>query len=202
MPTRIQSPFAPGRRALVEPIVNPLYSSVEIAATPEAQKTFFQDTQGSAGNSPVYTNMEVAGILPNPKIFVIRGVRLHASQNVVLHAGNTNPTDDLKQIIESYWFLLKVGEKDYMKVPMFYLSSGLGLWAAVAEANTAADFTVLAALGLPSHENYHKIGRHSITIPPQQSFRAELNKGPTLASINAARRIWCFLEGSLAREVQ
>lgn len=204
MPPRIPSPFKPGRPALVEPIQQPLYSTVVITgATPEAQLLFFQATQGAAGQNPVFTNLETAGQLPNPKIFVVRGFRLHAAQNVAIVGVDTAPTDDLADIIESYWYRFFIGVKEYLRVPVFYLNSGLGLWfsAAAAGAEAGNEIASVSEIGAPSHESYFKIHRRPITIPPQQNFQAELNLGPALASINADRRIWNFLEGDLGREV-
>lgn len=203
MPPRVPSPYKPHRAALVEPIVQPLYSSVLIGTTPETQLLFFQATQGAAGQNPVFTNMETAGQLSNPKLYVIRGLRLHIEQNVAVVAGTVAPTDDLLDIIESYWYRLFVGTKEYLRVPVFYLSSGLGIWfsAAAAGAEAANELLSVASIGVPNHSSYFKINRRPITIPPQQNFQGELNLGPALASINATRRVWNFFEGDLAREV-
>ncbi len=204
MPPRIPSPFKPGRTALVEPIQQPLYSSVEVGTTPAADYTFFQNPRGATGQNLVYTNLETAGNLSSPKIFVIRGLRLHFAQNVAIEAENVQPTDDLVDIIESYTYILHIGTKDYLEVPAFYCSSGLGLWfsAAAAGAEAANQVWSVSGMGVPHHENYVKMRRRPIVIPPQQAFNAQIKKGPALASINAARRVWNFLEGDLGREVQ
>ena len=149
---RTASPYNPARKALVEPVQQPLYSSVSITgASPEAQLLFFQATQGSSGENPVQTNMETAGQLSNPKIFVVRGVRIHIAQNVAILATNVNPADDLIDIIESYWYRLFIGTKEYLRVPVFYLASGLGIWfsAAAAGAEATDEIAQVAALGAP-----------------------------------------------------
>lgn len=207
MPPRIESPFRPARPALVEPVVQPLYSSVLItAAAPQSQLLFFQATQGGAGQNPVFTNMETAGQLSNPKIFVVRGYRLHAAQNVaVTDASPMNQFVALAQIAESYWYRFFVGTKEYLRVPAFYLNSGLGLWLqnAAAGAEAAAEVWYTQQFGVPAHESYMKIVRRPIVIPPQQNFQGELNLGPALAALTGGvdRRIWNFLEGELGREV-
>jgi hypothetical protein len=207
MPPRVPSPFKPARPALVEPIQQPLYASQEISTTPQSQVLFFQSTSGSAGSNSVFTNMEIAGQLPNPKIFVVRGFRLHVQQNVAVlgaAANSANAFVDLLRIAESYWYRFFVGVKEYLKVPAFYLASGLGAWLSVAGATGTAgtnDYFHTSQLGQPLHENYYKINRRPIVIPPQQNFQGELNLGPALASISAARRVWNFLEGDLGREV-
>lgn len=208
MPPRIESPFRPARPALIEPIVQSLYSSVLIiAAAPAAQLQFFQTTQGAVGQNPVFNNAELAGTLANPKIFVIRGMRLHVAQNVaVTDAGNTMVNFvALLQIIESYWYRLQVGTKEYLRVPAFYLASGLGAWLQNAAQGAAAGGVTFytGTIGVPSHDAYFKVNRRPIVIPPQQSFVAELNLGPALAALTGGvdRRVWNFLEGDLGREV-
>lgn len=208
MPPRVESPYRPARPALIEPIVQPLYSSVLIiAAAPAAQLQFFQTTQGAVGQNPVFNNAELAGTLANPKIFVIRGMRLHVAQNVaVTDAGNTMVNFvALLQIIESYWYRLQVGTKEYLRVPAFYLASGLGAWLESSAQGAAAGGVTFytATIGVPSHDSYFKVGRRPIVIPPQQSFSAELNLGPALAALTGGvdRRVWNFLEGDLGREV-
>jgi hypothetical protein len=205
MPPRIPSPFKPGRPALVEPIQQPLYSSVVItAAAPQAQLLFFQATQGAAGQNPTFTNMETAGQLPNPKIFVVEGYRLHVQQNVAVVDGTLANFVGLLQIIESYWYRFFIGVKEYLRVPSHYLNSGLGAWlsAAAAGAEAADEVFYTAQIGVPVHNNYFKIAKRPITIPPQQNFQAELNLGPALAVLTGVdRRVWNYLEGSLGREV-
>lgn len=209
MPPRVPSPYKPARPALVEPIQQPLYSRVLLtAAAPEAQLFFFQVSQGSPGQNPVFTNLEVQSQLPNPKIFVVRGYRLHVQQNVNpigVGAGAVDTLRGLLQIIESYWYRFFIGVKEYLRVPAFYLNSGLGAWAAIAGATGTAgtnDYAQIAQIGQPHHENYFKIPRRPIVIPPQQNFSGELNRGPALAAIlGGDRAVWNFLEGDLGREV-
>lgn len=206
MPPRVPSPFKPSRPALVEPIVQPLYSAVLIlAAAPAAQLQFFQVPQGAVGFNPTLTNMELAGTLANPKVFVVRGFRLHIAQNVNLTDGAATQieTVSLLRIIESYWYRFQIGTKEYLRVPTFYLNSGLGMWLQNAVGGANPFYT--QQIGVPHHESYMKIARRPIVIPPQQSFVAELNLGPALATLGAGaadRRVWNFLEGDLAREVQ
>ena len=202
MPPRVPSPYKPGRPALVEPIQQPLYSSVVVSsATPQSQILFFQNPQGAPGQNPVFTNMEGAGILSNPKIFVVRGYRLHVNQHVILNGSNAQDVTQktaLEAIIESYWYKLFIGVKEYLRVPAFYLNSGLGVWAALGGAGAAQ----VSQIGSPIHDSYYKIMRRPIVIPPQQNFQGELNLGPALSSFPAPdRRVWNFLEGDLGREV-
>lgn len=205
MPPRIPSPFRPARPALVEPIQQPLYSRVLVtAAAPEAQLFFFGVSQGAVGQNPVFTNLEVASQLPNPKIFVVRGYRVHIDQNAAPVATNADLLTGMLELVRSYWFRFFIGVKEYLRVPMFYMSSGLGIWASIATAGAEADNEIVhvSQIGQPHFENYFKIHRRPIVIPPQQNFQAEINRGPALATLTGGdRAVWAFLEGDLGREV-
>jgi hypothetical protein len=201
MPPRVPSPYKPARPALVEPIQQPLYSQIVVsAAAPQAQLFFFNVSQGAPGQNPVNTNMEVASQLPNPKIFVVRGYRLHVAQNIN-PCSSVCPAllDDFLALIESYWYRFFIGVKEYLRAPAFYMSSGLGAWMSIGSG--APFVTQIHQLGQPHHDNYYKIPRRPIVIPPQQNFQGEFNKGPALVSLSADRAIWNFLEGDLGREV-
>lgn len=205
MPPRIQSPYKPARPALVEPICQPLYGRVVVEATPAAQYFFFNVSQGAPGQNPVFTNLEVPSQLPNPKIFVVRGYRLHLQQRAAFGpAANVNFLAGSAELVESYWYRFFIGVKEYLRVPAFYLTSGLGLWVAPAGAGgaTTNEWLSPAQVGVPHHENYYKIVRRPIVLPPQQNFQAELNRGPALSTLTGGdHAVWNFLEGDLGREV-
>ncbi len=206
MPPRVPSPFKPGRPALIEPIQQPLYSSnVIVAATPQATVPFFPVPAASA-TDPTRANIDIAR-LANPKIYVVRGYRLHVTQNVALVGGDVVPVDGLIDIAEAYWFRFFVGVKEYLRAPVFWMSSGLGIWYSAAGAGGEAinEFAAVASLGAPHRENYYKISRRPIVIPPQQEFQSDLNlslNGITTPIPGGDRRVWVFLEGDLGREVQ
>jgi hypothetical protein len=202
MPPRIPSPYKPARPALIEPIRQPLYSSNLITgAAPENQLLFFQNTQGSAGQTPITTNMETAGQLSNPKIFVIDGLRMDIAQRVVTADATGLLFDDLCKIAEIYWFRLFIGTKEYLRVASKYLSSGIGAWLSAAGNPGAGNVLYTSNLGVPVHTNYFRLKNRIITIPPQQNFQTELNLGVAGVTLSANRRVWHYLEGSLGREV-
>lgn len=202
---RRESPFDPARRAYVEPIEQPIYSSDTLtAAAPQQRLVFFPVVAGSQGNK-VLSNLN-GNQLANPKIFVVRGWRLHVQQNVPVVAGTTADLGGLLTIMESYWYRFFVGTKEYLGVPMFAVPDGLGVWSSMAAAGAEAanELLSLGSLGAPQIENYRKLRRNQITIPPQQEFEADLNlTNAGLANFTGAnRRVWNFLEGTLGREVQ
>jgi len=213
MPPRGPSPFDPSRKALVEPIQQPLYSSqVLTAAAPEVRISFFPVPAASQGN-PVFANVN-DNKLANPKIFAVRGFRIHVAQSsgvavTVVDAGVLNNLLGLTQIAESYWYRFFIGVKEYLRAPVFWMSSGVGIWATMAQEGATADpgrSAYTQTLGQPHRENYFKIHRRPIVIPPQQEFEADLNLSPAgLAAFaitgGTTRRVWNFLEGELGREV-
>lgn len=202
MPPRIPSPFKPARPALIEPIRQPLYSSVQITgAAPETQLLFFQVTQGSPGQNPVFTNMETAGQLSNPKIFVIDGIRQDIAQRVATADATGLTFDDICKIGEIYWCRLFIGTKEYWRSAAKYLTSGIGPWLSAAGNPGAGNVLYTGNLGVPVHSNYFRLRNRVITIPPQQNFQTELNLGVTGVTLSVNRRVWHYLEGSLGREV-
>ncbi|MGI0149552.1 MAG: hypothetical protein ACREDF_08495 [Thermoplasmata archaeon] len=204
MPPRVPSPFKPGRPALIEPIMQPLYSSNTLTvATPEATLSFVPVPAASQGDF-VRTNIQ-GNQLANPKIFVVEGHRVHISQDIVIPDTSGDGLEEVIEISEQYSFRFFVGTKDYLRVPLFWMSSGIGTWTAPAAADAEAtnEFLYVTALGVPHRENYFKIKRRPITIPPQQEFLAEIirSQNATGAITGVNLRIWWFAEGSLGREV-
>jgi hypothetical protein len=201
MPPRVKSPYNAGRPAVVEPIVQPIYDKVQFTAAGSSKLTWFAQAIGSAGVNELTTNMDTPNQFPNPKIAVILGMRLHATQlvgdGVITVAAQYT---DLLKLFYSYWINLFIGAKSYLKIPAFYLSSGLGV-----QGSFGAAVTDQAAmnLGWPTFHSYWKCDRHPITIPPQQNFRVEANQGADFPSdLSAARNVWCILETDFGREVQ
>lgn len=205
MPPRVPSPFKPARPALIEPIQQPIYSSnVLVSATPQSRVSFWPAPAASQGDL-TRTNEDL-NRLANPKIFSVRGYRLHVTQNVDVLSTDGAKINGLVDILESYWFRFFVGVKQYLGVPAFWMSSGVGanLQAAGAGGEAANEFISIESLGISHRENYFKINRRPIVIPPQQAFEADLNlsvNGITTPVLGGDRRIWVFLEGDLGREV-
>ena len=202
---RMPSPFDPARKAYLEPIEQPIYSSAVLtAASPERVLNFFPVPNASQGNK-VLSNIS-DNKLANPKLFVVRGWRLHVQQAVAIQSTDSAQLNGLNTIIENYFYRFFVGSKDYLILPMFAVPSGLGAWAAMAGAGAEAtnEFAQQMNLGAPSYHNYRALKRNQITVPPQQEFEADLNlTNAGLASFTGAdRRVWNLLEGTLGREVQ
>lgn len=203
MSKRMKSPFDPSKAAWLEPVEQPMYSSNSLTvASPERRLAFWPIPNGSLGDL-TRTNMSGA-TLANPKLFIVRGWRIHFEQGVALADATTTlaQADGLVAIAEGYYYNFRIGNsKDYLTLPLFAMASGLGMDLRVATTvNNQNAYT--ATLGQPLQENYRKLKRNEITLPPQQEFSAELNMQNTAISsfLGSNRIIWNFLEGTLGRE--
>jgi hypothetical protein len=204
MPPRVPSPFKPSRPALIEPIVQPFWSSeVLTVATPQSVLSFFPVPAASQGD-PTRSYMSTNSF-SNPKIALVRGFRLHISQDIAVPDTTGAKLKQLMEISVQYWFRFFVGVKEYLRAPVFYMSSGVGIWMAPAAAGAEAanEFLYSPLLGAPQRENYYKITRRMITLPPQQSFESDLNRSQNASGAIAGSDVRCFaiMESDIGREV-
>lgn len=193
------SPVNLGNRAVVEPIVQPLYDNGTVATSATTQIQFFKVPVGQSSKTYVNTNLDQAGVLANPKIFVVLGFRLHL-QAVTMAA--TNIVDALKVIHSSYFsFDLGGNFKNYLRVPAFMLPSGFGITGFSDQGGlTGATAAMSVTNGQPNIFNYFSIAKYPIGLPPLQSFEATLNF-PTAQTLTTATVVWAILWGILGREV-
>lgn len=203
MPKRMRSPFDPSKAAWLEPVEQPLYSSANVVvASPSRKYSFWPIPSASLGDLTL-TNMSQA-TLANPKLFIVRGWRIHIQQGVAIADATTTlaQADGLIKMIEGYYYNFRIGNaKDYLTMPLFAMASGYGVDLRVATTvNNQNGYT--GTLGAPLQENYRKLRRNEITLPPQQEFSADVNMQNTaIASfLGSNRQIWNFLEGTLGRE--
>jgi len=191
MPSRMGSPFQFGQ-AVLEPIVQPLYDSENIAAAVGVTR-FFITTAGK-NELFIFSGITGGGQLSAPRMFVIYGCRLVWTENVA----DAALLPDLKTLLYSSWFRLRVGVKNYIEVPSHYLPSGVGI-AGFAATTVAATSFQTATSGVPAFFSRFSIEKRRIAIPPQQSFFGELNVVTAAAN---ARRLWVYLDGEFGQEVQ
>ena len=191
MPQRIPSPFAPAARPVIEPIVQPLYDVVTLATTLATDNLFFAVPRGQTGKTFRDTNIDTAGSLPSPKIFVILNLNINVSQDGA--SSLANQVTDLNDILYQTAFNLFIGTKDYLNVPTYMLPSNYGIRANFGGAATDTS----AYHGGP----IFRTERKPITIPPQQNFSANIQPKGTV-TLNATRDVWCIMGGDFGREVQ
>lgn len=97
---------------------------------------------------------------------------------------------------------MTVGEKDYLILPAFLITAGVGLEAqfltgAAAPVAPAAGQTY-ATNGRPNQQNIYSL-IHSIYLPPVQNFNVQLEVG---TAIGTDVDVHLFLEGEYLREIQ
>lgn len=203
MAKRMKSPFDPSKAAWLEPVEQPMYSAVAVTVSSPARKYSFWPIPSTSLGDPTLTNMTQA-TLANPKLFIVRGWRLHIEQSVALADATTTlaQADGMIAFLEGYYYNFRIGaSKDYLTLPAFALSSGFGVDLRVATTvNNQNAYT--GTVGAPLQENYRKLRRNEITLPPQQEFSADLNMQNTAISsfLGSNRTIWNFMEGTLGRE--
>jgi hypothetical protein len=209
------APWDVSKQVLLNVIRQPLITFADIAAAaPPAIVNLFQLTVAQSNRAR--TNLEQQGILPYPKTYWIRGVRVHVLQAttpaagvfVPFVSGNGVDVQALAILAESYVLSLKVGEKEFINAPVWYFASGLGVnfQGAAAGAEAANELFATATLGIAQHNNYFKIPPAlEIVIPPQQGFGGTLQNAAQVANLGAGaanRVVQVLLEGALGRETQ
>lgn len=195
MPRRMGSPFSFGQ-AVLEPIVQPIYDRVTVlSAGPNVQHRFFQNLAGKSERD-FFSQITGGGQLSAPKLAVIYGIRLVFSEAVAV---DLNILPDLKLLMYNSWYRLKIGVKNYVEVPSFYLPGGVGI-AGFAATTTAATDLQTATNGVPAFFSRFSIEKRRIAIPPQQAFFGELN-GVGIAGMGSDRDVWNFLDGEFGQEV-
>lgn len=192
MPVRDVSPFQFGQ-AVLEPIVQPVYDSVElVAATPNGQFRLFTDPTGKTARE-IFPGITTGGSLPAPRMAVVYGIREHVDEDIAA----ATQVVDLKNILYSSTLTFTVGIKDYAVAPSFWFPSGLG----ISGFQGAALATGSATNGVPAFHSHFSIAKRRIAIPPQQQFSALLNVAGSPA-LTENTEIWVFLDCEFGFEVQ
>jgi hypothetical protein len=237
------SPFNVEDRPLIEVRSQPLYDC-DVLSTRTTFIDFFQIPRGHAtvaGTVAVganvmktlrHTNMTQGGFLPNPKLFKVEGIRLSLSEapqdktstpSTVL---NVLQADHVQIMLEEWlrynmWFEFRVGsQKPYAVGPGFFFPAnrGIGMNVAAVSLGQRVEGNGLGitseAITLHGAGLYWSLGRNTVTIGPNQSFRARLRNGgltlhdntfAVIANINSDslhRLCYCWLDGLYGVEVQ
>lgn len=177
----------------LEALHQPLYDAATLATTQTTPVSFFQNP---SGRGPFLTNVSTAGQLSWPKRFSVKALRL-------VPAFSANATD-LVDFYTKAVLKVVVGEKNYLTVPAFCITPGVGLEVALITGNAApaapANGLNYGHNGRPDHRNIYTL-IHSIYIPPVQNFNVALEFNAALA-MGATVVTHVFLEGELLREIQ
>ena len=173
-PRRFASPAGQFANAKVEPIHQPLYSAhyfQDGQAVPNEASFFGYAVGGNvAGDQSrtatlLETNMQQAGALPTPKLFLVEGIRIIPSQGKATGKRDSSPDylkdviddtnllskgtasasaaspdvdnlEDLVRLIYGSYFKFFVGTKDYLQIPTFGVPGNCGIEGEIATALT------------------------------------------------------------------
>lgn len=197
----------PGVPAL-EPIQQPMYDSEILPAAGIANLRFFSRPQGAvfgaATKTLLETNMMSSGTLPSPHRFYIWGVQVSV-KNGILEDGSyyEMSVKDLKKVYDKAYFVLHIGTKDYLTLPLEKIPQGDGFHGFAGAAATAFS----ATNGMPLVDHFFDVrvrqGRKlkPILIPSLQGFWCDVIF-PNIVTIDHAAIIKVYLVGTLKREVQ
>jgi hypothetical protein len=197
-PIQILSPYNPAERALIEPIVEPLYDSGTVTTATTTFLDFFKIPlgQGVVAKTLVDTNLRLAGQLGNPNVFLITGFRFQLTQ--YLTQAETN-IDDAAIILYTSYYSVDIGDKfkNYLEQPTFRIPGGLGLYGFAASTTVA----VVVTNGLPNGINRYSIEKYPIGLAPNETFGARIQFPGGAATLTTDTKVWTFWEGIRGRAV-
>lgn len=192
---RFVSRFNPGKPAWLEEVIQPLYHRVTSAAT-FARITFFANLAAGLTQLDITPQLSASnGQIPDPKIFVVHGIRkVYAEDNGTL----ADRLVDLTTLLWNTFTTFHVGERDYLVCPEWYLPSG-GIGVKFMNEGAAAE-RLIAQNGGGGYFDRFSLMRVPITIPSRQLFFLTQEPSGTVTT-TATRRIWTVLDGALGREL-
>lgn len=173
----------------------PIYDTVTVAAAATVNNlttSFFTNVGPASAKTYGQTNMSQSQKLPAPEAFSIYGFRLRISEDIL--------RADLLTLFNTFALEFYLGQKCYQRAPLWYFSSGGGLYSfttRAAESNYSN--------GAPTRESMHKLAIN-VVIENQMTFYA--NFVGTAAVLTAAAgggtgmTAQLLLDGLYARGVQ
>lgn len=189
-------------KGYAEKLWQPYYDSAAVAAGPVAAGTIyrlFQNPVGTAGQTFLTTNMELAGQVP--KGFNLRVMYIVAEY---VYKNAPVPATDIADWI--HWssrilFELNVISKTVFRIPLQQLTSGSGVSGLGAGGAANNDFYISA--GIPDPRAKYSLKPQDIIIEDQQNFDVTLSAVRGTA-VDVATDFECriYLDGVLERPVQ
>lgn len=198
---------------VMEVISQPLYDYQLYPAAGATQLTFFQTPVGQGTKTRQDTNMELAGQLPAPQMFLLEGIGVDylpggtAAPPVIFGAqAATGQANDVFAILRAGQARLVIGSKEYFSLspllampPRSHLGAAFG--AADGGANASAVQQLRMNVAYADGDVYQPI---PMLLEASQNFRVELNWAVAIATVStdALARIGVVLYGTLYRPAQ
>lgn len=207
--------FNVNRPGQFEAVRQTLYDFQTYAQAGQTQLTFFQLPVGQGGKTLADTNMETAGQLPNPKMFLVQSIEIlffpGGTANALPSTGALADAasqflNDVYNVGKSGWLEFFIGSKPYLReAPLnrFPPKTKIDGFSALATSLTAGAAT-------QSRDNYAVwSGRPyqmnpPILLKPTQNFNITLNwpAAVALGAQDTTARIGVVLDGILYRNSQ
>ena len=205
------------RSGQFEAVRQTLYDFQSYAVAGQTQLTFFQLPVGQGGKTLADTNMEVAGQIPNPKMFLIQSIEI-----MLLPSGAVNSTalpsvgaaadaasalvNDIYNVGKSGWLELFIGSKPYLReAPLMRFPPKVKLdgFAGVTSTLTAGAAT-MSQIAYAAWGGRPYMLTPPILLKPTQNFNITLNwpAAVALAAANTGARIGVIMDGILYRNSQ
>jgi hypothetical protein len=194
---RFVSRFNPGRPAWLEEIIQPLYHRKTMLAAGLVETKFFAAVTLTSTVDITPQLSASNGQIPDPKIFVIHGIRTKFGEAGVPLA---SLVPDAKVLSDRTAFQLFIGEKFYLHAPTFLVPSG-GLGVHAFGATDAATVDRVATTGFGGYWDRFSTMRVPITIPSRQLFYALITPETGGITLTANRDVWVIFDGAFGREV-
>lgn len=154
-------------------------------------------------------NMKIPSQLPNPDAFLIRAIRVKIGVAPFLNARAattnvcTGSVDDVAQLINTGWLILRIGDKPYADFPIWMLPAGggyFGFFGTDGDAASPGEVVMWATNGNPDVKNVFSLGQ-PLFIAPQINFNCVLTWPAAVTTVNAAA-VEVVLDGDYLRPVQ
>lgn len=196
-------------------ITFPLYDSAAYPAAGTAQITLFQTPAGSGGKTLADTNMQAAGQVQSPNVFVVTGIELKfLSGAAVEFLGAAAANDYVADVAAFYqgiapglnsgYLEFASGSSYYVREPLhaFPPSNRLNVQAATSDSTTPAAALFYAIAYAENSGIPFEIA--PLALPSNQTFQVTLNwpLGVVATPSTKAGKVFCKLNGWMYRPVQ
>lgn len=196
-PAQLQS-YNVNRPGQVEGIRQSLYDFQVYPALGNSIMTFFQVPLGQGTPAKTYedTNMESAGQLPTPKMFLVEQISCFFFPGLpIVSAAFAQQLNDLQQFVESGYLEFFIGSKPYLdEAPLLRFPQPNWIFG------FAASFDADVAYGAASGKPYAM--EPPILLIPNQNFKVTLNWPNGLQPVSVAARVGVVMNGILYRNSQ
>lgn len=156
------------------------------------------------------SNMEVAGQFAAPKGFLCRVIRFYVKQRsrsvarAASTAAQTGGMDNVAQLINTGVLTLQVGQKQYLRIPLWMLPSGGGATGQMAVQGATADPGGAIDYGTSGIADPRAVYALSqpVFIAPQINFQVDLFWPAAITLAGGDTTISVAMDGDIVRPVQ